>query len=219
MKRSQQMINESLERLYRKHHSDSRPTGFAVKETVRAELLRGWIGRGRKVCDFGCRDGQLTRHYLEGNAVVGCEIDSSALARARERGIDARPADLNFPLEFGDASFDVVVACEVLEHLPYWDISVAEMVRVLAPGGAFLGTIPLAYHLTDRWRVLRGKPLLAAKDPTHVKYLSLDDFVGRMGSYGLRREEIVVIEGGGGFRSRYPRLFARNIGFRFVKPL
>ncbi len=112
----------------------------------------------------------------------------------------------------------MVVACEVLEHLPYWDISVREMARVLRPGGLFLGTIPLAYHLNDRWRVLRGRPLLSAKDPTHVKFLAYDDFIERMTRYGLKLEEISVIEGGGSFRSRFPRLFARNIGFRFVKP-
>jgi SAM-dependent methyltransferase len=141
-----------------------------------------------------------------------------AIARARERGIDARSTDLNQPLGFADGEFDVVVACEVLEHLPYWDISVREMARVLRPGGLFLGTIPLAYHLNDRWRVLRGRPLLSAKDPTHVKFLAYDDFIERMTRYGLKLEEISVIEGGGSFRSRFPRLFARNIGFRFVKP-
>lgn len=212
------MLNDSLERMYRRHHAEHRRPDFAVREEVRAQMLCAWIGRGRKVCDFGCRDGQLTQHYLEGNSVIGCEIDSAAIARALARGIDARPTDLNFPLPFGDGEFDVVVACEVLEHLPYWDISVGEMVRVLAPGGQFLGTIPLAYHLTDRWRVLRGKPLLAAKDPTHVKFLALDDFVARMQGYGLQAPEIVPIEGAGPLRSRYPRLFARNVGFRFVKP-
>lgn len=212
------MPNESLQELYRAHHATHRRPDFAVKEEVRAAILKRWMGQGRRVCDFGCRDGQLTRHYLDGNQVVGCEIDPEAIRRARERGIDARATDLNQPLDFGDGEFDVVVACEVLEHLPYWDISVREMVRVLRPGGEFLGTIPLAYHLTDRWRVLRGRQLLAAKDPTHVKFLAYDDFIARMTGYGLRLAEIEVIEGGGRFRSRRPRLFARNIGFRFVKP-
>jgi len=212
------MQNESLEKLYRSHHAANRRPDFAVREEERAQLLSRWIGQGRRLCDFGCRDGQLTRHYLSGNEVVGCEIDPEAIARARERGIDARSTDLNQPLDFADGEFDVVVACEVLEHLPYWDISVREMARVLRPGGLFLGTIPLAYHLNDRWRVLRGRPLLSAKDPTHVKFLAYDDFIARMTRYGLKLEEIRVIEGGGSFRSRFPRLFARNIGFRFVKP-
>lgn len=212
------MQNESLEKLYRSHHAANRRPDFAVREEERAQLLSRWIGQGRRLCDFGCRDGQLTRHYLPGNEVVGCEIDPEAIARARERGIDARSTDLNQPLDFADGEFDVVVACEVLEHLPYWDISVREMARVLRPGGLFLGTIPLAYHLNDRWRVLRGRPLLSAKDPTHVKFLAYDDFIARMTRYGLKLEEIRVIEGGGSFHSRFPRLFARNIGFRFVKP-
>lgn len=211
------MRNESLERLYRSHHAAHRRPDFAVKEELRAELLKGWMGTGRRVCDFGCRDGQLTRHYLDGNVVVGCEIDPEAIVRARERGVDARATDLNQPLDFADGEFDVVVACEVLEHLPYWDISVREMVRVLRTGGLFLGTIPIAYHLNDRWRVLRGRKLLSAKDPTHVKFLAYDEFLDRMRDYGLTLQAVEVIEGGGALRSRFPRLFARNIGFRFVK--
>jgi SAM-dependent methyltransferase len=218
LRRPAMPINESLQKVYRAHHDERRKPNFAINEEVRGRILREWIGTGRDVCDLGCRDGQLTVHYLQGNRVIGCEIDPEAAQRARERGIEVRMTDLNQALEFGDGSFDVVSACEVLEHLPYWDISVREAVRVLRQGGTLIGTIPISYHLTDRWRVLRGKILLSAKDPTHVKFLPLDSFLDMMTGYGLKLEEYRVIEGGGPWRSRHPRLFARNIAFRFSKP-
>jgi SAM-dependent methyltransferase len=211
-------INESLQHVYAEHHDKRRKPDFAINEERRGQILRDWIGTGRMVCDLGCRDGQLTSHYLQGNRVVGCEIDPEAAARARDKGIEVRMTDLNQALAFDDGAFDVVCACEVLEHLPYWDISVREAVRVLRSGGMLMGTIPISYHLTDRWRVLRGKILLSAKDPTHVKFLPFDAFFEAMQAYGLALEEFIVIEGGGAWRSRHPRLFARNIAFRFRKP-
>ena len=62
--------------------------------------------------DLGCRDGALTSAYVEGNTVVGADIDQVALARAEKLGIETRWADLDEPLPFEDASFDVVVAGE-----------------------------------------------------------------------------------------------------------
>jgi SAM-dependent methyltransferase len=211
-------INESLQQVYQEHHGKRRKPDFAINEEVRGRILSHWIGSGKDVCDLGCRDGQLTQHYRNGNRVVGCEIDPVAAARAIERGIDVRMVDLNQTLDFPDQSFDFVCACEVLEHLPYWDISVSEAVRVIRKGGFLIGTIPISYHLTDRWRVVRGKVLLSAKDPTHVKFLPFDEFLSAMTGFGLELAEYQVIEGGGPWRSRHPRLFARNIAFRFRRP-
>ena len=210
-------INESLQQVYTEHHDKRRKPDFAINEERRGQILREWIGTGKTVCDLGCRDGQLTSHYLHGNSVVGCEIDPEAAARAGDKGITVRMTDLNQALDFQDGAFDVVCACEVLEHLPYWDISVREAVRILRPGGKLIGTIPISYHVTDRWRVLRGKILLSAKDPTHVKFLAYDAFFAAMQAYGLGCEETVILEGGGPWRSKFPRLFARNIAFRFRK--
>lgn len=209
--------NEPLRQVYEEHHGLRRKPDFAINEEVRGRILSDWIGTDKDVCDLGCRDGQLTTHFLRENRVVGCEIDQAAAARARDKGVDVRITDLNQPLDFKDGSFDIVCACEVLEHLPYWDISVREAVRVLRKGGSLIGTIPISYHLTDRWRVVRGKVLLSAKDPTHVKFLKLDGFFEAMTDYGLNLAEYKVIEGDGPWRSRYPRLFARNIAFKFLK--
>jgi SAM-dependent methyltransferase len=208
---------KSLQHLYETHHETGSRLRQTLLEDLRGEIFRSWIGNGKKVIDLGCRDGTLTRHFIEGNQVTGCDIDLRALAYARDTyGIETHQVDLNGVLPFKDAEFDVAVMGEVLEHSPYWSITLPQVQRILRGAGEFIGTLPLAYHLKDRWNVLRGRKLLAAGDPTHVQLLSYDDFVSRMSNY-FEVAEIVVIQGGRGWRARYPRLLARNIAFRCKK--
>ncbi len=56
-------------------------------------------------------------------------------------------------LSFHDASFDVVITSEVLEHLQDDVSAIAEMVRVLKPGGRFAATVPAAFPETINWKL------------------------------------------------------------------
>jgi SAM-dependent methyltransferase len=204
---------QSLQKLYQSHHKIGSRLRQSLLEKVRGELLSRWIGKDKKVLDLGCRDGTLTRHFVNKNQVTGADIDVDALKFAKKTyKIDTRQVDLNSILPFKDKAFDVVVMGEVLEHLPYWDITLPEVKRVLKQKGIFVGSIPLAYHIQDRIRILRGKKLLVSGDPTHVQFLSFDDFISKIEKY-FKVKEIVVIQGGKGWRSKYPRFFARNIAF------
>jgi len=204
---------QSLQKLYQSHHKIGSRLRQSLLEKVRGELLSRWIGKDKKVLDLGCRDGTLTRHFVNENQVTGADIDVDALKFAKKTyKIDTRQVDLNSILPFKDKAFDVVVMGEVLEHLPYWDITLPEVKRVLKQKGIFVGSIPLAYHIQDRIRILRGKKLLVSGDPTHVQFLSFDDFISKIEKY-FKVKDIVVIQGGKGWRSKYPRFFARNIAF------
>jgi SAM-dependent methyltransferase len=205
---------QSLQKLYQSHHKIGSRLRQSLLEKVRGELLSRWIGKDKKVLDLGCRDGTLTRHFVNKNQVTGADIDVDALKFAKKTyKIDTRQVDLNSILPFKDKAFDVVVMGEVLEHLPYWDITLPEVKRVLKQKGIFVGSIPLAYHIQDRIRILRGKKLLVSGDPTHVQFLSFDDFISKIEKY-FKVKDIVVIQGGKGWRSKYPRFFARNIAFK-----
>ncbi len=59
--------------------------------------------------------------------------------------------DLTRPLPYADASFDLVVLCEVAEHLPTEIPVVAEIGRVLAPGGTLILSTPNIARLHSRW--------------------------------------------------------------------
>jgi SAM-dependent methyltransferase len=62
--------------------------------------------------------------------------------------------DLMRPLPYADASFDVVVLCEVAEHLPTEIPVVAEIGRVLAPGGHLVLSTPNVGRIHSRWHFL-----------------------------------------------------------------
>ena len=122
--------------------------------------------------DLGCRSGALTRHFLEGNSVVGLDVDAAALEKAAALGIEPVQANVEEPLPFDDASFDAVVAGELFEHLQFPDALVAEIRRVLRPGGVLVGSVPNAFRLQSRLRFLRGRP--PEDDPTHLRMFSPD---------------------------------------------
>jgi SAM-dependent methyltransferase len=165
---------EQLSKRYAEHNRVERGAGFVFAGAERAELFRGYVGGpGRNVLDLGCRDGALTQAYAGGNEIVGVDADREALAEAQKLGIETRWADLDDPLPFGDASFDVVVAGELLEHLRDPHRVVSEVLRVVRPGGTFVGSVPNAYRLKNRLRFLRGRK--PENDPTHLQMFAAHD--------------------------------------------
>lgn len=89
------------------------------------EAICGGLGGGiGRVLEIGVGSG-VVAHYLRnaGVEVVTCDLDA---ALRPDRVADIRQ------LPFGDAAFDVVSACEVLEHIPFTDVprALAELSRV-----------------------------------------------------------------------------------------
>ena len=206
----------SLGDLYIDHHETGDRIGNSFMEDTRAELFRDWIGQGKTILDLGGRDGTLTRHFAPGNEVVIGDIDTSAMAIARQNlKVETIEVNLNEPLPFEDNTFDVIVLAEVLEHLPYPKITFGEIQRTLKPGGSLVGSIPLAYHIKDRWQVLRGRKLWVNGDPTHVQFFKYDELISFFENY-LDVEEVISIKGGRKAHW-FPKLFARDVAFHCRK--
>jgi SAM-dependent methyltransferase len=202
----------SLGERYGEHHRRRRAEGDFVFVPERIPFFQAAIGRGRRVLDLGCRSGALTRHLLEGNEVVGLDVDEAALAKAAALGIQTVVADAEEPLPFPDASFDAVVAGELLEHLRFPDALVAEVRRLLRPGGVFVGSVPNAFRLQSRLRFLRGRP--PEDDPTHLRLFSPAALRALLVGF----EDVRLAFLGGRYRRLHPRLLARDLAFRAVRP-
>ena len=145
------------------------------------------VGPGDRVLDMGCGAG---RHafalYRRGADVTALDMDAgelkdvagmlAAMDEAGEAPAGALARAVRgtaYALPFADASFDRVVASEVLEHLPQDRAAMAELVRVLKPGGLLAVTVPRwgpelvcwalssAYHEAEggHVRIYRGSEL------------------------------------------------------------
>lgn len=201
---------------YMDHHITGDRYSQSFMETARGELFKQWIGVDKKVLDIGGRDGQLTRYFAGQNDVLILDVDPFAVAMAKSNGFSAKCFDLAHDLPFVDDLYDVVVMAEVLEHLPVPHLVLDEVRRVLRPGGLFIGSVPLAYHLLDRYRVLRGKKLLSASDPTHLQFFTYDELEGLLLNY-FAVDELHILKGGKGWKAKFPSHFARNVAFKCIK--
>lgn len=114
-----------------------RPEGeFAALHWIaeaRASLVPPPPRPGALLLDVACGGGLLAPH-LDGYTHVGLDLTASALDLARRHGVEAVRGDAA-ALPFADRAFDVVVAGEMLEHVPDTAAVVAELSRVLAPDG------------------------------------------------------------------------------------
>lgn len=98
------------------------------------------LGERRDVLDIGAGEGQIARAAAAtGARVVGLDPTLSQMELALERGGGPAYALAGSDgLPVADESFDAVVVCLVFEHVDALDDSLAEVARVLRPGGRFL---------------------------------------------------------------------------------
>ncbi|WP_439101722.1 methyltransferase domain-containing protein [Congregibacter sp.] len=128
---------------------------------------------GQRVLDLGCGEGRhvIAACALDGVDAVGVDLSLDDLATARgrmqefigdESGGDSEDsteflllAGDALKLPFADASFDTVICSEVLEHIPDYRSALAEIARVLKPGGRFCASVPRAWCERICWSLSR----------------------------------------------------------------
>jgi SAM-dependent methyltransferase len=107
---------------------------------------------GRRILDAGCGSGPLFSELRDRGAIVtGVDASAGMLEQARQRlGADAdlRVVDLAGPLPFPNEAFDDVIASLVLHYLEDWGPTLAELRRVLRPGGRLLISVHHPFGIT-----------------------------------------------------------------------
>jgi SAM-dependent methyltransferase len=92
------------------------------------------------VLEVGCGQGHLTIRLADrGIDIVGIDANSNAPAISGSDRVLVMRAE---GLDFGDAEFDAIVSVHAIEHIPPLDLAMAEMARVLKPGGRALFIYP-----------------------------------------------------------------------------
>ena len=141
-----------------------------------------------RVLDVGCGEGQIARlaaAEVGASFVAGVDPTWAQLVLARERGGGPAYARSDAAaLPFRDAQFDAVVACLVFEHIAEVDAAIAEVARVLEPGGRF------AFFLNH--------PLLQTPNSGWIDDQVLDppEQYWRIGPYLVEDESIEEVEKG-----------------------
>lgn len=139
------MLPLSRQESYRARYRAMTPGWLPATELYAATALRYATPQAR-VLDAGCGRGGLVE-MLPGRVALaaGADPDHASLAEHRAPGV-RRACALLERLPYADASFDLVACSWVLEHLAAPERALAEVARVLAPGGHFVCLTPNARH-------------------------------------------------------------------------
>jgi 2-polyprenyl-3-methyl-5-hydroxy-6-metoxy-1,4-benzoquinol methylase len=142
------------------------PWHLLVRRHLRPEIDLA----GRRVLEIGCGRGGFSC-WLAGRPqppreLIAADFSDTAVSKGRDfalgkgvSGISWRVADIQ-QLPFEDASFDTVISCETIEHVPEPGRAVRELARVLHPGGRLVLTTPNYFSTIGMWRLylpLRGR--------------------------------------------------------------
>lgn len=138
---------------------DYYPTYLAKLTAVRRYLDA--LPRATRVLDAGCGEGVLVDEYADRLDIIGLDANYAS-DRVTHGSLTALP--------FPDASFERALCLDVLEHLAYEEQprALAEIFRVLRPGGELLVSVPNLAHLQSRIQfLLRGRLIRTASEYKH----------------------------------------------------
>ena len=196
-----------------------KPAG-GVGRPLKYWLFTRWIRRFYpknaiiRTLELGCGQGDLLRAVQRDPRFEarGLDYADAPLSHARSLGLRVDKGDIQ-SMKFDDASFDLVVALHVLEHVHDLDATLGEIHRVLRPDGLFFAVCPCASHIKARWAGERWKYL---GPPGHLWYFSpvtLSRFLENAG-FGILRASCF-------YHRAHVRVLARKrpgvVGFRPLK--
>lgn len=142
------------------------------RAVIWALLRRTGTAPGLRILDAGCGTGRNVLEFGSLGTARGVDASPEAIEFCRRRGVDGVSEGRIERLPFADASFDLVLATDVIEHLDDDLAALRELRRVVAPGARLLATVPAypwlwsqhdaAHHHRRRYTLRALRSLLRA---------------------------------------------------------
>jgi methionine biosynthesis protein MetW len=191
-----------------------------MSERKDLELIAEMVPEGSRVLDLGCGTGELLAHLVQHRACsgYGIEIADANVLAATQRGVNVIQLNLEDGLAlFDDASFDVVLQLDTLQHLRNTERMLIETARV---GRIGILSFPNFAHWANRVQVLRGRMPVTKTlpyqwyDTPNIRVGTYADFEVLARKNGLRVLDSFGLKDGKQVR-RWPNLRATTAVFKF----
>lgn len=193
-----------------------------MSDQATMEAVARLVPHGSRVLDLGCGDGALLAHLRERQSCTGygIEIDDANVLACVRRGINVIQLNLDEGLAiFEDASFDVVLHVDTLQHLRNTEVVLQETARV---GRIGVVAFPNFAHWPNRLSIARGRMPVTRRLPyqwydtpnirigtfADFELLALRNGLQIQDSFGLHEARVV---------RRLPNLLASTAVFRFTR--
>jgi SAM-dependent methyltransferase len=125
------------------HQAEDRHWWYRGRRTVLDGVIGGLgLPAGARILDAGCGSGRNMVELARYGQVSGIELSHASVELARARGVGEVVEGSLLEMPFADASFELVVSLDVIEHLHDDLAALRELRRTVAPGGALLLTVP-----------------------------------------------------------------------------
>lgn len=176
-----------------------------MSDPLNLQAIAALVPRGARVLDLGCGDGNMLAYLQKerGCTGYGVELDDTNVLACLQRGVNVIQLNLDAGLTlFGDASFDVVLQIDTLQHLRNAEIMLRETVRV---GRLGIVAFPNFAHWPNRLSILKGRMPVTKRLPyqwydtpnirvgTHADLATLAELSGLkiQSSFGLQNGRAV----------------------------
>lgn len=151
-------------------------------------VLDAGAGFGRHAFEFARRGANVVALDYSADEMIGTRATFGAMVAEGEIPLERYVGTLQGDathLPFADATFDRVITSEVLEHIPADTEALAELVRVLRPGGTFAATVPSWFPEKVNW-MLSDEYHAPKAVGGHVRIYSATELKAKMRTAGLR---------------------------------
>ena len=190
---------------------------------VKIDAIAQLVPQGARVLDLGCGSGELLAHLQQhrGCTGYGVELDDAGVLACVQRGVDVIQLNLDQGLAlFADASFDVVLQIDTLQHLHNAETMLRETVR---EGRMGIVAFPNFAHWSNRLSILRGRMPVNARLPyewyntPNIRVGTFADFGVLAARNGLRVLDKFGLSETGQIVRQLPNLLASTAVYRVAR--